>query len=417
MSFRFYIKNFGCKVNQWEGEWIAETLVHLGAERARHWGDADCAIVNGCTVTGRSESKVKSFLRRITQDQAADRVVLTGCGANEIAREKEWRTLRVCDQSEKDNLPSRVWAWMEDADPTGSWPAHPAPRFMDRTRAWVKVQDGCDAMCAYCRVPLARPEMRSRAERDILKELERLDKAGKKEIVLAGIRLAAYGKDRSGGCGLADLVRKSEKVFGGRIRLSSLEPMDLDRKTLDSLLNVDRLCQHLHLPVQSGDDNVLRTMKRRYTVQTVIDLIDRARERWPNLGFTTDMIAGFPGETEQAHQASLNLIARLMPHRVHVFPFSSRRGTSAATMNGMLPMSRRSDRAEDLRNQARQIGYQWMSERIGNEVEVLWEVRKKERWVGRTSQDVLVSSRSDPGSAWTLEKVTGVDVEKMWNVR
>ena len=404
-------------MNQWEGERIGEILVQWGAERCASWTDADCIIVNGCTVTGRSEAKVRSALRRFERGCPGAVLVLTGCGAEEIVKGEGWAQVKACSQEDKETLPQKVWTWMGEGGREPIVPTLGSLSFRDRARAWVKVQDGCDALCAYCRIPLARPTMRSRPERDILRELEALEKRDKREVVLCGIRLGAYGKDWGKGTALADLVQAAAGVFGGRIRLSSLEPMDVQEKMLERLSAVDRLCRQLHFPAQSGDDDVLRSMNRRYTVRELVNLIERARAIWPDLGLTTDMISGFPGETKAAHQRSLELVERLIPHRVHVFPFSPRPGTAACTMASTLSISERTARARELREKSREVGDQWRTERVGTEVEVLWESRRKEGWIGRTSQDVPVSTscaRTKNILVW--ERVIGLDGRGGWRV-
>ena len=329
----------GCKVNQYETEKIRESLETAGFETVPFDSPADAYVINTCTVTAVADSKSRAAIRRAHRHNPEACVIVTGCCAqlepDRIASIEGVDLLIPND--EKDTIPQRITARFEAAHRTNVSSGSPllalrSPskiRPRTRTRAVVKVQDGCDHFCSYCVVPYARPRKCSRPVGEVLAELKSLAGFGYKEIVLTGIRLGSY---EDGAARLPELVRRASEIDGiHRIRLSSIEPWDVDDSLLDAM-ELPKVCRHLHLPLQSGDDQTLRLMNRPYDSAQYIGLIERVRSRINGVGITTDVMVGFPGESEHAFENTCALVDKVGFSRIHVFRYSPRRQTSAASM-------------------------------------------------------------------------------------
>jgi len=362
MSSRtFSCVTLGCKVNQYETQAIREALAAAGWHEVPFGAPCDVAVVNTCTVTARARRKSRKAIHRAR----GERVVVTGClaeiepvppagpGRDVVAVPKD-RAARLPELLEADaGKPAH-------ADPHGDATAEASVfdlrigDFEGRSRAFLKVQDGCDHFCAYCIVPYARGRPRSRPRADIRREAERLVAAGFREIVLCGIHLGLYGRDApdTSPARLEDVIEDLLEVPGlERLRLSSIEANEVSDRLIEMMAGSDVLCPHLHVPLQSGDDEVLRRMNRRYTVAEFLDRLDRVRARVPEPSFTTDVLAGFPGETEAQFENTLHVCRRAEFSRLHVFSYSPRPGTAAAALRPRVPsreIARRVKRAEGL---------------------------------------------------------------------
>ncbi|MFB0546485.1 MAG: MiaB/RimO family radical SAM methylthiotransferase, partial [Anaerolineae bacterium] len=276
-----------------------------------------------------------------------------------------------------------------------SSPSLPIPS--NRTRAFVKIQDGCDNRCTYCLVRLARGRQRSRPQEDILAEIEARVEAGYKEVVLTGVHVGAYGRDGGNETGesLWSLVEAIlSRTAVPRLRLSSIEPWDLDPAFLP-LWEDARLCRHLHLPLQSGCDATLRRMARRYTTAEFAALVIAARRTIPDLALTTDIIVGFPGETDEEFEESLRFVEKMGFARIHVFRYSARPGTPAAAMPHQLPPDVMRDRSQAMLDLARRSAEGFRRGFLGRRMEVLWEERRKAVWSGLTDNYIRVETRSE----------------------
>ncbi len=362
----------GCKVNRAESERIAAQLLGRGVAVS----DPDAAeiiIVDTCTVTGEADAKARKAVRRALGRPRQPLVVVTGCLAALDSQGLAQLGERVVVEADKTRVAERVVAALGvsgDAPGRGG-SSHTPTRVGEafRTRATVKIQDGCDCFCTYCIVPYARGVPRSVAFETVLREAEALVAAGVAEIVLSGINLGRYESD---GRDLADLVRALDALGVARLRLSSIEPPDLSERLVGALGEATSTCAHLHVPLQSGSDAVLSTMGRAYGIAEFERWVERAREAIPGLALTTDVIAGFPGETDEDAERTAQACERIGFSKLHVFRYSAREGTPAASMP-QVPAPVRAERAERLRELSDRLRREWLAGLVGGDVEVLVE--------------------------------------------
>jgi len=379
----------GCKVNQCDGEEIARALAARGYRIARRGESADCYIVNTCTVTATADAKARKLIRKVARANPGACVIATGCWVQRAPAEaaRLAGVSAAVPNTRKREIPDIVAAMLpvEEAVP-GDAPA-------GRTRAFLKVQDGCDHRCAYCAVPDARGGPESKPRSQVLEEAGALAAAGVREIVLCGIRLGAYGRD-SGDGSLAALLRGLRRIDLPRLRLSSIEPMDLEDDLLDELSDHPRLCHHLHLPLQSGDDAVLAAMNRGYTGAEFADLVSRVRRRWPDAAISTDVMVGFPGETEAQFEATARFLKETGFSRVHVFPYSPRPNTPAAGRAGRIAPEVTRRRAAELLSMAQELSQRAAAAWVGRQVVALFEQRAADgRLTGLTEHYLRLRAR------------------------
>ena len=317
---RLALYTLGCKVNQYDSQLIREALADAGYTIVRWGAGADIYLVNTCTVTARSDRKSRRAIMEARRLNGRAKIFVTGCYA-------------VSSKGLLEALPGVVAAGkrQEVLELLGADAGRRMiTRFSGRARAFVKVQDGCNRFCSYCIIPHVRGRSRSRPPGEVVDEVSGLAEAGYGEIVLTGICLGDYSCE---GKGLVDLLDDLVRIRGlGRIRLSSLEPDSISDGLIDYMGGTPKLCNHLHIPFQSGDEGVLAAMRRPYTALLYRDLIGRIRSRVPGAGISIDIIVGFPGETDDAFSRTVELVKAAGAVRVHIFPFSPREGTPAAAM-------------------------------------------------------------------------------------
>ncbi len=333
MSSTFTILSFGCRVNQAEGEALAARLREAGLCDAPPGALPDFVVVNTCAVTAEAARQCRQQVRKALRTAA--RVAVTGCAAHPAAGDRRLAAIEGVEflGPDKDAVAAHL------ASLAGPARCEREKRRRPRSRALLKIQDGCPAACAYCVVRLVRPEPRSLPVADAVRRAEALVAEGYREIVVCGIHLGLYGADLGGGADLPALIARLLAVGGlGRVRLSSLDPMEVSPRLLEVMAaSPRRVCPHLHLPLQSGDDAVLRRMNRPYTADEFLAQIGRIREALDRPALGTDVLVGFPGETEAAFERTLQVCRAARFTRMHVFPFSSRPGTPAAAMDGRVP--------------------------------------------------------------------------------
>ena len=349
-GMRFSSRTLGCKVNQVESEQIAAGLLDRGFEAVSE-ESADVVIVNTCTVTGEADSKARKAIRHALALPNRPRVVVTGCLAALATADIEALGDRVVVEPDVANVAEKIAAFADAAIaaspcPGAGGPAHIRVGRGFHTRAMVKVQDGCDAFCSYCIVPYARGLPRSVALDDVVSECRALSDWGVREVVLTGINLGRYDH---AGVRLADLVSRVAETGIVRLRLSSVEPLDLTDELLDTLASTPSVCEHLHVPLQSGSDAVLRKMGRTYTTAEYGERISRARAALPGLAVSTDVLVGFPGESDDQAEETLGFCRRIGFSRLHVFRYSPRRGTPAAVRPEQVDAVVRAQRAAKVR--------------------------------------------------------------------
>ncbi len=390
---RVYLHSLGCRLNQSEAEAWARQLTAMGCQAVDDPAQADVCLVNTCAVTAEAERKTRHLLRALARANPQTRIAVVGCAAT--LRPEELASFPnvswVIPNAEKDRTAEIVAAAL------GSPPLRPeslaAPPARRRTRAFVKVQDGCDNACTYCIVHILRGPVRSRPLEEVIAEINRRTEEGYQEVVLTGVNIGAYGRDLGLASGLARLVEAIlARTAIPRLRLSSIEPWDIDPDLL-SLWADRRLCRQLHLPLQSGCEATLRRMGRPITAADYARLAESARAAIPDLALTTDIIVGFPGEDKGEFAESLAFGERVGFARLHVFPFSPRPGTPAARMAGAVPEKVVRERAARMRALGEQMAAAFRRCFLGREMEVLWERRHRDGlWHGWTDNYLPVAT-------------------------
>ncbi len=393
---RAYLTALGCKLNQSEMESWARSLAGTGCEIVHNPADADLCIINTCTVTHVAARKSRQMVRRLARANPQAHIVIAGCYA-EIHPTEAARLSGAClvlGAPDKEHLVQNVVDQLGLSCPSSD---HRTVRSSSvaplmHTRAFVKIQDGCDNACTYCIVRIARGKQRSRPMRAVLDELSAREGEGYQEVVLTGVHIGSYGGER--GETLADLIRQILQCTRfPRLRFTSIEPWDLSTELLE-LWESPRLCRHLHLPLQSGCDATLGRMNRRYTAAQFRELVCRARAAIPDLAVTTDLIVGFPGETEAEFEASAEFVAGLQFARTHVFPFSARPGTVAASLPEQISPLIKKQRAERMAHIARRSSRAFRQRFLGQTWDVLWEQCRGNTWRGLTDNYIRVQANS-----------------------
>lgn len=389
----YAVKTLGCKVNQIESLHLAETLQALGLKAAGTGDDVHLCVVNTCTVTAKTDSQCRQLIRRMVRENPGARVVVTGCYA--AIDEKAVRTIPgvsgVMGNREKGRarelLAREAAALRNGSSPIFSDTTSDSdlPLLSDsgeeaglitgaggRSRAFVRVQDGCQSFCSYCIVPYARGPVRSEDPDRVARQVKILVEQGYPEIVLSGIHLGAYGVDRGERQGLSKLVRRLLSIPGKfRLRLSSVEPTEVDDVLIDLVTQEEKICSHLHIPLQSADNRILHRMKRPYTREAYEDLVQRLRDRDRRMAIGTDLIVGLPGEKDEAFERASAFIADLPLTHFHVFPYSKRHGTEAASMEGQVSTAVKKERARRLRELCGEKTAAFLKSMVGQTLEVV----------------------------------------------
>ncbi len=398
----------GCKVNQFETEAMEGLFKARGYEIVSFEESADVYVLNTCSVTHLGERKSRQLIRRAHRKNPAAVVAVTGCYA-QLAPE-EIKTFagvrvvvgtreraRIVELVEQAARQSGVVSALTDVMRADEFEDIPLYDVSCRTRAFLKIQEGCANFCSYCIIPYTRGPLRSRRIDSVRREAEKLAQAGFKEIVLTGIHLGAYGRDLEGNLSLADAVRETLTAAIGlrRLRLGSLESVELSPQLLDMMQSDARLCPHLHLPLQAGCDEILRAMNRPYTREKFASLIAAIRRQIPDVAISTDVIAGFPGETEEHFLDGLHFLEAMRFSRVHVFPYSRRRGTPAADFPGQVDEAVKKERVRRIQRIALQQMVNFQESFIERTLPVLFETETDGVFDGLTANYVRVYARSD----------------------
>ncbi len=381
MKVAFY--TLGCKVNHYETQAMEELFKKAGHEVVPFEEPADAYIVNTCTVTSISDKKSRQVLSQAHRRNPDALLAAVGCYA-EVAKEQVAAlpgvSLVLGTEGRKDIVRLVEAALEQRVDP-----AYPAPfdrhefeelsaQHDSRTRAILKVQDGCNSFCTYCMIPFARGALRSRTVESTKKELISLAENGYREVVLTGIQLSAYGVDLEDKPTLSDLIVLADSIPGlERLRLGSLEPRVITDRFLEIAKNSRTLCRQFHLSMQSGSDTVLKRMNRRYTTVEYRDAVERIRACMPDAAITTDVIAGFVGETEEEHRETVHFVEEIGFARIHVFPYSRRKGTKADAMEGHLPRALKEARTRELIALGERLETAFIDAQIGKTVDVIME--------------------------------------------
>jgi threonylcarbamoyladenosine tRNA methylthiotransferase MtaB len=422
---KIYLKSIGCRLNQSEIENMAWQLLANGHELVDEAAIADKVIINTCAVTREAAKDARKMTRRIHRENAEAEILLTGCYATVAPEEAAKLTGagRIVKNQDKDLLVAMI-------DPKAQinlpiYDREPIMReFLDsnkgNTRAFVKVQDGCDNRCTFCVTTIARGSGRSRRVGDVVKEIQALSAAGYKEVVLTGVHLGSFGRDIDKSTTLGDLVAATLRHTDiDRLRLSSLEPWDIPDDFFERWRN-PRLLPHLHIPLQSGSDPILRRMARRTTRDSFRELVAQARATVQDLSISTDLIVGFPGETESEFQETLDFVSEIGFSRLHVFPYSRRPGTAAAEMSGQVPPQVKKERSRRLIDLGRQLSLSYHRRYDNQNASVLWESMTgnnspERQWLGYTTNyiRVKVKESADLFNQITSTRLSGPRPEGM----
>lgn len=387
MPAKLKTATLGCKVNQYETQLVREGLLSAGFSDAKAGQSADLCIVNTCTITSEGDSKSRQIIRRMHRDNPDARIVVMGCYATrepELVAQLPGVVEVVTDKRELPDLMGRFGVIDIPNGITG---------LNNRHRAYVKIQDGCLLRCSYCIIPNVRPEMYSRPMTEVLDEIRTLVDNGFREVVLTGIHLGHYGVDFNQGkpkskwTRLSHLVRSICEISPSiRIRLSSIEATEVTRELIEVMKEYsDQVCPHLHVCLQSGSDRILRLMKRRWTRRHIINRCELVKQELHLPAFTTDVIVGFPGETESDFADTLDACRKIGFSKIHMFPFSPRRGTPAAEMDDQIPKSLKSERGRAVRELETQLKREYFNRLVGESLQLLVEEVNEDGMASGTS--------------------------------
>lgn len=395
----------GCKVNQYETNAMKQKFIEKDYEIVDFEEVADIYIVNTCTVTNMSDRKSRQIIRRAKETNKNSLLVVTGCYA-QVAKDElekiEDIDIVIGNQEKKDIVTFVEEKQKEKIEKVSdilyekSFAEFGSSTYTDKTRAVIKVQDGCDRFCSYCIIPYARGRIRSRKPEEVIAEIEQLARKGIKEVVITGIHLASYGKEYKPHISLLELLEDINKIDGiERIRLGSLEPTLMTKEFIEGLVKLEKICDHFHLSLQSGCDETLKRMNRRYTAEEFEEGIKIIRDNFPNVSLTTDVIVGFPGETEEEFSKTYGFLERIKFYKMHVFKYSMRKGTKAAVMPNQIIGEVKDERSNKLIELSNKNQKEQNQEYIGKEIDVLFEEQDGEYIKGHTTNYIMVYVKSD----------------------
>ena len=414
----------GCKVNQYETEAMLELFEKEGYEKAETEDYADVYVINTCTVTHMSDRKSRQYIRRMKKKNPDAIIAVVGCysqvSPEEILSIDEVNLVmgtndrkKIVEEVKKIDA-SRKVSTVDDIMKVKAFEEIEINKTNGKTRAFLKIQDGCDRYCSYCIIPYARGRVRSRDLESIVKEVENLAANGYKEVVLTGIHVASYGKDiKETDIKLLDVIKQINDIEGiERIRLSSVEPILFTDEFVEAVSAMDKVCPHYHLSLQSGCDETLKRMKRRYTTEEYKAIVDRLRAAIPNVSITTDVIVGFPGETNEEFDKTYEFLKDIELTHMHVFKYSPRKGTPAATMENQVDPSTKHDRSEKLLQLNEENFNKFGQKMLDKEFNVLFEQKVGDnKYEGLTENYVKVIVESDNDISEQILKVKIKDVK------
>ena len=411
------LHNLGCKVNAYETEAMQEMLEKNGYEIVPFKEGADIYIINTCTVTNMADRKSRQMLHRAKKMNPNALVVATGCyvQAKENSGEvDECIDVIIGNNKKKDLieiLEQHIRKAVIDINHTKEYEEMHLSKTAEHTRAYIKVQDGCNQFCTYCIIPFARGRVRSRAKEDVIREVTDLANNGYKEVVLTGIHLSSYGVDLEGEDLLSLILAVNDVAGIERIRLGSLEPRIITEEFAKTIAGLSKMCPHFHLSLQSGCDETLRRMNRRYTSEEYYEKCQLLRKYFDNPALTTDIIVGFPGETEEEFEKSKAFVDKVDFYETHVFKYSKRQGTKAAVMENQVPEQIKTQRSNILLELDAKKREKYESNFVGKDVEVLMEesvqINGETFQVGHTKEYVKIALQTEEN---LQNQVTNVEI-------
>lgn len=415
--------SLGCKVNQYETNAMAQKFIEHGYEVVEFDEYADVYIVNTCTVTNVADRKSRQMLRRAKEINKDATLVACGCYA-QVAKD-ELKKIPEIDliigNNEKNDIIQIVENHIaqkgaedlvSDVMYKLDYVELGTTTYTEKTRAVIKVQDGCDRFCSYCLIPYARGHIRSRKIENVIEEIKKVVEEGINEVVITGIHIASYGRDFKGeNIGLIDLLEEINKIQGlHRIRLGSIEPTIIIDEFAERLSKLDKICDHFHLSLQSGCTETLKRMNRRYTTEEFRVVTKRLRAKFPNAALTTDIIVGFPGETDDEFNTTYEFLKDIAFYKMHIFKYSQRKGTKAAVMPNQVDGKIKEERSKKLIELSNENEYNYNKKYIGKQVEVLFEEREGEYLKGHTTNYIVVKHKTDKDDL--INKIAKVTVSE-----
>ena len=411
------ILSLGCKVNTYESEYIRNILEQRGYEIKDFTDKCDIYIINTCTVTNTSDTKSSKMLRRARKENPDAIIVAMGCFIESNKDNPIPGIDIVIGNRDKDKVPDLIDEYLKNKERiirlykgrTDIFEDMYITNFPGRTRAFVKIQDGCDNFCSYCIIPYTRGNVRSKDKDKVISEITELVNNGYKEVVLTGIHTGSYGRDLD--ISFADLLNEIIKIKGlKRLRISSIEATELNEDILNILKNSNIIVDHLHIPLQAGSNEILKSMNRKYDLKYFEDKIAEIRSIRPDISITTDIIVGFPGETEELFKETLNTVKRINFSKVHVFPYSERKGTKSERLPNKIPSNIKKDYVKRLIELSKELEIEYANKFIGKELDILVEQTKDDFSYGHTSNYLNVKVKGNlPHNELVKVKITSVD--------
>ena len=424
---KFSILTFGCKVNSYESEFMKEQLLKNNYIYNDDYKSSDIVIVNTCSVTNTADNKCKKMIRSVRRENSKCILMVCGCTAENHREELNDLDIDILiGNKEKSNVIGLIEDFKQSNekyikfynDRRLPFEDMKVNEFSDLTRAYVKIQDGCNNYCAYCIIPYVRGSIRSKGFDEAVNEIKTLVDKGHKEIVFTGINTGAYGKE-TGKYDLTDLIREISKIDRlERIRVSSIEITEIDDKFIEEMRVNPKLCAHLHVSLQSGSERILQIMNRKYTKAEYLEKINKLKTARPEINLTTDVIVGFPTETEEEFLECVEYCKEVGFSKIHVFPYSKREGTKAASMDGHLPNNIKKDRARRLIEIDNDLQLQYNNKFIGTKVNVLIEEIVDGKSIGHTQNflKVIVDQELDTNACYDV-MITAADIECVYGIK
>ena len=414
----------GCKVNQYETNAMAQQFIEKGYKIVEHTEKADIYIVNTCTVTNMSDRKSRQMLRREKELNKDAIIVACGCYAQTAKEELEQMEEidLVLGNNEKKDIVKYIEKYIESKIPEIKTEDVMQQKefiefgdviFTEKTRAVIKIQDGCDRFCSYCIIPYARGRVRSRKPEHVISEITEIAKNGIKEVVITGIHIASYGKDFNNGYKLIDLLEEINTIKGiERIRLGSIEPLIITEEFVERLKKLEKVCHQFHLSLQSGCDETLKRMNRRYTTEQFKEIAHLLRKNFSDAILTTDIIVGFPGESEEEFKTTYKFLEEIKFYKMHIFKYSPRKGTKAEKMENQVDGNKKEERSKKLIELSNKNEKEYNQKYIGQEVEVLFEEEKNGVWQGHTKNYILAHYKTSENLENKIIKLKCKKIEK-----
>lgn len=424
MNKKIAFITLGCKVNLYDTEAMAELFTEKGYEVVDFEEYADVYLINTCTVTNLGDKKSRQMIRRAKRINPNSVVVATGCYAQVASEEvaKIEGINIVIGTKNRSEIVETVENYVAEngvvnnvSDIMGEKEFEPLQisRLTNRTRAYIKIQEGCNRYCTYCIIPYARGPIRSRKPEEVVEEVKKIAENGFKEVVLTGIHVASYGLDL-GNITLADIIEKVHSVNGiERIRFSSMEPLAIDDDFVARMAKLPKVCDHYHLSLQSGCNRTLKRMNRKYNAEQYAEACERLRNAFPNVAITTDIIVGFPDETEEDFKESLAFAEKMKLDKIHTFPYSPKKGTPAAKMKNQISGDVKSQRSKEMIALSDKMNIDFLNNNIGKTVPVLFEDMENGFWQGHTTNYIKVLAKSDEN---LNNKIVDVKLDKIHGV-